>query len=186
MNRRLSTKDAIAFTRKQNEQYIKAAAFIEPLIEVVEKFDGKVVNVKLERAVKEISPDIRFYRTSGMAGFEMWVRDYYTKEDGRSESLDFSTVNIMHFNMSNGETPDFAFYQNNGECRLNGPAVIERLKQMDQSIRNKVAAIELELDNIEAKIAEYKGLKEQIRKFNRETSYTISENFGFAKLREIA
>ena len=166
---------------------LKASSLCDKAVEVVKSFDGKVLNVRLARALSEalgVSVDVEndYYR------FDISIR---CKDDCRSFKENpnsdigyaYYTIhrNISICHLGNIKTPV-------GErCivnkRINAKVIIRDICKKKESLVNKHNELKDQLDSIDIKIKRIEELKDQLKGVYSSIPYEVKEWFKIKELR---
>ena len=164
------------------ENYKKALELYDSIIEVVEKYNGKVLNKRFETALKKVNDYIRV----DMSGRTLYIQLYLEDRSVKSFNNDFWIyINKTYINL-NGYTPRLAYSWENDldgklcadhENRLIASVLIKSLNEEKEHIKNKIILLENEVNKADEYKQQLEDLKAQMEKITRNIPYEIRDYF---------
>lgn len=153
---------------KQNKQkeafndFIKA---LEVIIPTIKKFDGKVVNVKLDRELKEVTPSpINIYLNVNEKKIKLMTSNrHFSYSNSRTEYIDCDTV-VLYL----GDKDILSESK-----RLNSDALINLIKSKITYLQNEILVIDKGIEDYDNMVKEYDNLVSKIKEFNNKYDYSI-------------
>ncbi len=141
------------------KNYRDTAEVCDKVIDVIKEFDGKVFNVKFERALQERIPDKRIYAEK-MDSNRAYVYRYYDDKTVKDSEYSCSYTE-NHFDV-------ILNYPLNEDKRINADEWIEDIKQMQEQLLIRAMDLEASVDKIDA-------WKEKIKALTREFNDTVDK-----------
>lgn len=162
--------------RKQQNAYIHAMEIIDKIIPVIEKFDGKQANKRLETALQQIDRNLYFRKSiySNMWEMRLYITDRSITD---TESKYRNTYYIKDSDI--WLTQEFSvdrFVDENGKWK--SQTIIQRLKETQDVLKDKDNTIQEQLDDIDSLIDRCAEIKREIEEFNRMIDYSVREYFN--------
>lgn len=146
------------------------------VIEVVKKFDGKVINKRFETALRNIDNSLRLERSGSRIDISYYCKNRYA--GGRYLLWDYITLN----NYMNTSVTDKNYcvvdYDGNGNCRLNAEKVIIHLLVRKNDIADEIKLIEEHHAKIEEYEKELEELKNKIESVSGKIPFLLKEYYG--------
>ena len=166
---------AMKLVRKEIECKREFVSKAESLCEVVQKFDGKVFNKRLETAMKEVYP-IRveqeyFWKSISITG---WIPDRMVQSDSVDKWGYHKTAYIKDDRIYVGIIRD-AF---DDDKRIIAETIIKAIRSTAEYYKESADKLEEQLGRIEEIIAERDRIYAEKQRFLHNTSGTLREYFG--------
>ena len=157
---------------KQSRVYKELANALKSIIPVLEKFDGKVINVRLERAINEVLP-------GGQKGISARLMNSYTEKK-----------RIQLFNRNRHyQDGNSTHYVSRDTCyidvlpgRLNFSETLSAVKKEITQLIKYADELENACNDVENAETEYKNICRMIKEFNKKYHYSIRENLRFTNV----
>lgn len=160
---------------KQIEECKRFITVLETALKVLEKFDGRVINVRIERALKEALKDMNLYIKVDHSIRELNITDYRNNtyivydDDGSRTRYGQGKITYDSMNIDLSEHDDKV---NMEIVRKNIDAEIQFWNQLIE----KYQGLLLQYDDFEK---DYKLIEESIRNFNKKYSGTLRCDCGY-------
>lgn len=172
-DRKASAKAAVELELKNRRQVLN---LYDKVIEVVKKFDGKVINKRFETALRNIDDSLRVKRSGTRIDISFYCKNRYA--GGRYLLWDYISLN----NYMNTSPTDRRYcvvdYDGNGNCRINAEKMIIHLLVRKNDIADEIKQIE----EHHVKIAEYEKeleeLKTKIESVSGQIPFLLREYYG--------
>ena len=162
--------------RKQQNAYIHAMEIIDKIIPVIERFDGKQANKRLETALQQIDRNL-YCRKSIYS--DLWEIKLYI-EDRSVTDTETKYGNTYYIKDSEiwiaSEFSIDRFVDENGKWK--SQTIVQRLRETQDVLKDKDNTIQEQLDDIDSLIDRYTEIKREIEEFNRMIDYSIREYFN--------
>lgn len=158
---------------KQIEVYSELKTLLQESIPVIEKFDGKQVNVRLERAVKEV--------------LENENRRLYIHVKNRTRTLCISTFNSSYltYNSDGLQTSFFDSIDDtsvevhlSAEKKIDAALVKRNIDHIIKTYNKKIEEITYCLNTYDIMKNDYQAVLDQIQKFKDAYSYNFRIDAG--------
>ena len=153
----------IKLLNKQIEVYKSIVQKFEKAIPVVESFNAKVLNVKLDRALKEIDGSIGY--NSGHCTIFAYTNDRSIKTD-RGDSVYVDCYKV-----------DVAITLDDTGKRIVATETISNIKEQINTINKRIKCIEDSISSYDNMVREYNNIKESIKDFKNKYDYIIRRDF---------
>lgn len=173
-------ENAKRLTEKQIELYERLLSYVPAIKEVVKKFDGKVLNSRLDTALKKVYNGASCVKGSITGCWHLCLYDW----DDRS-------INVTHVNPITGtESHSCMYVEYNDIClavferdwcvdgRIVADRIIEEINQNAERYEKKVALMKEQLARIDEIIAEYERICDARYRFDRDTNYVIRRYYN--------
>ena len=167
MNKTNSAK--IRCNKEQARVYNELHCALESIVPVLEKFDGKVINVRLEKAMNEVLPggkngiSARLKNSySEKKRIELFNRNRCIQHEG---SVYYVTIDTCYIDISPG--------------RLNKSEAITAVNEEQSNLRKSANELLNSCNDVENAEMEYKNICKIIKDFNNKYHYSIRENLRF-------
>ena len=158
---------------KQEEIFKKIDASLEKALAVLEKFNGKVINVKIENAIKEAVHDRDLFIIVSHFTRDLVISDplnrTYQKynDDGEKEPYDRGIIDYYEERvvLSSGDRVDYIM------CRRDIEDILNRHKKIIEKEKQWLA-------QSDSMIKEYKELLNNFEAFNKKYDYSLRNDCG--------
>ena len=166
---------AKAVSENQIEFYEKALALIPKILAILPKFDGKMVNKRLDSALKQIDSALSCTKNTYCGHYEikLYAADRYVLAGG---SCRYIRDDVLWLSTSN----DRVYHWIDDEGRLSANALIAGLQARQTALAQNVAAMRQQLADIDRIIARHKKLMEEKDRFRAETNPLLMDYFKLA------
>lgn len=163
-----------------NRKYV--LTLYDRIIEVVKKFDGKVLNKRLENALKEIDDNLS---ANVEYGNSLYIKLYCRNDMVRGSSSCYYITNREIYLNSYAVTLDnkrdsnsIIVYDEKFNMRLNADTLIEKLVNRRKDIEKEIAEIEEKHSKVEEYEHTLETLREQITKTCNEIPAVIKDYYS--------
>lgn len=189
----ITEETRVKIVEKEIATYRHFVEIIPTLLNVFRKFDGKVINKRLQDALvsalhgEEVIPETRRYRVNvgvmrDMLRVDVWLYDNEIKQyDGIGYDKQPS---YSYFRIENNEHR-YVFplatctdMTESGKLRIKADEIAKKFEELAIELEEKAVDLEMELDQIETMIAERKQIETLVNAFNKKYSYHIKDVFG--------
>lgn len=146
----------------QINAYRELIPCIREVIAVAEKFDGKILNVKLSNALKDLDTLAHYRIGKDQYGQQESYVNIQLKQRYYSNNPDSKGYSSVSYDFVSDKT----VYLSVDDKRINAGKTIESLNKCIEGMESAIVKLENNLANIDKIIAEYGELYERIRIFN--------------------
>lgn len=166
---------AKAVSEKQIAFYENALALIPKILAILPKFDGKMVNKRLDSALKQIDSALSCTKNiyCGYYEIKLYAVDRYVLA---GESCRYIRDDVLWLSTSN----DRVYRWMDDEGRLSADALAAGLQARQTALAQNVAAMRQQLADIDRIIARHKQLMEEKDRFRAETNSLLMDYFKLA------
>ena len=171
MSKFYNQESIVKHNREQARVYTELIEGFKTIIPALEKFDGKVINVRLEKAIKELL-DKEHFAVSIKNGYnnnkhlKLWNHK-------RSYSAGEYSCNYVDY---------CSAYIEIDMGRLNSKNAITELEKECKSLEKQANELLTACNNIADIEKEYKQICDMIRDFNNKVPYQIRESYKFDRV----
>lgn len=159
----------VRLNEKQIEVYEVLIEALESSKQVISKFDGKMCNVRLEKALKESQElkDLEVYPSVRKNVFELYAYDRSFKTDPDAEYSCWSYVNHSDINIP---------ISMNGN-RIDASKTMYIMFDCISTLRIKIKKLKEANDNFENMVKDYQKIIALIDKYNEDYDISIRKNY---------
>lgn len=183
MSRYYCNEDARNLVELEIKNRKEALELYSKVIEVVEKFDGKVLNKRFETALKKVDERLSFDRKYSSFEIQMSVFDSRSCKSVNKDDLGYSCTNYIANNylILNGYLPTYSYNPNEKvllyDERIISSVLIESLNIGKKYMEETIVSLEESLN----KVTEWKKrlleIKDEMEKTMKEVPYIIREYY---------
>lgn len=161
----------------------EALELYDKVIEVVEKFDGKVLNKRLETALKKVDERLSCDRRYSSFEIQMSVFDSRSCRSVNKDDLGYSHVNYISdsYLTLNGYLPTYSYSANEKvllyEERIISSVLIESLNYGKKHMEETIVSLEESLDKVPEWKERLEALRVEMEKTMKEIPYIIREYY---------
>ena len=171
---RKAAAKAIVELEVKNRKHV--LSLYDKVIEVVKKFDGKIINKRFETALKVIDNSLRVKRNGTSIDISYYCRDRYAC--GRYLLWDYISLN----NYMNTSPTDKRYcvvdYDSNGNCRINAEKMIVHLLVRKNDIADEIKSVTEHHKKVEEYEKELEELKAKIETVSGKIPFLLKEYYG--------
>ena len=168
----MNKQEMILHYTKQSECYNQLKESLPKMIEVLKKFDGKVINIRLEKALQELFSKHEFIVTIKNKYDNKKEIELYNQNRGY-KSLSGEHWNYLDYNRATFKID----YE-----RLNAVNAIESLNKEVTSLKNQSEKLLNDINNINIIEDEYNRICNLIKDFNNKYDFQIRKNYKFDRV----
>lgn len=161
----------------------EALKLYDGIIEVVKKFDGKVLNKRFETALKKVDGRLSCNRSYSWFEINMSVFDNRTCKSVKKDSYGYSCTNYLTDNYLRLNSLLYTYSSNPADKtmldneRIKADVLIESLNNGKKYIEEKIAELESSIDKVDGWKKELEALKSQMEKVMKEVPYLIRDYY---------
>lgn len=167
----------------KNKKYV--LSLYDRIIEVVKKFDGKILNKRFETAIKSIDSNLSVDNRGGNSIYIVYYcSNRMIKMDGGCNYIKHSEISLNSY----ATTYITTNYRDEQYCvvtidekfnkRIDANAFIDKLVEGKKNIENEVSAVEEKHEKIAEYEATLKELKKQIEDTCKEIPYMLQQYYN--------
>jgi len=178
---RLTMDDRAALVRLHLQALQDAIDLAPAVIEVINRFNGKQANKRIDTALKAVNKNLRFSAVYSWAEIEMWIENRSMRggqpdEYGYQSTayLSTSTVQIAHACSYTGEKAHLSPII---DGRLNAPVMVESIRFYTEQHRAAIENTLKQLQEVEALKAERERCIKATQAFNAGLQDIIDDYF---------
>ena len=161
----------------------EALRLYSAIIEVVEKFDGKVLNKRFETALKKVDERLSFDRSFSSFSIKMNVFNNRSCKSVKTDSYGYSCTNYISTNdlKLNSYLPTYSYNPDEKvllvEERSVSSALIESLNNGKNSMEETIKTLEESLNRVDEWKEKLNNLKNEMENLTKEIPYLIKEYY---------
>jgi hypothetical protein len=172
---RLTANDRAALVRLHLKAYQEAIDIAPAVIEVIKRFDGKQANKRIDTALKEINPNLKFSSEYSWAEIEMYIENRYYRGDGYAAGyVSSSTVQIVHACNYTGEKAHLSPVI---DGKLNAAVVVEGIEIYVEQHKSLIETVTEQLQRVDEMRIERERIIKESQAFNSALSWMIDDYF---------
>lgn len=162
----------------------EALELYSKVIEVVEKFDGKVLNKRFETALKKVDSRLSYEREHSRFKIKMNVYDSRSCKSVKKDSLGYSCTNYIYYNYLtlNSYVETYTYDKDKKSMldneRIVSSVLIDALNKGKTSMEEHIKELEESLDKVTEWKEKLESLKSEMEKTMREIPYLIKEYYN--------
>lgn len=155
------------------------------VIELVKKFDGKVLNKRFETALKKIDDRLSYGRSYNSFYIEMSVWNNRSCRSVKTDSYGYSSTNYIDTDSirlntyiqtySCGKNDPYSFML--CDERIIAEPIIEALNKGKTSLEKNIEALEKSIDKVEEWKEKCEALKKEMEEITKDIPYIIKEYY---------
>lgn len=153
----------------------KAIGLCDKILDLVPKFDGKVVNKRFDTALKEIDKSLSFSMRYNSFIIEMYKQDRSINRGDSWSYLRDHSLCIIHSSIQSA--------YNDGICQdgqhIVGANLVADIQKQKKYFEDNLVKLKNDIADIDSIQEVYKDIQQQKTSFNNNVSYMVREYFGF-------
>ena len=175
-------EDARNLVLLEVENYKKVLELYNSVIEVVEKYDGKILNKRFETALRKVNDSLRVDMSGKKLSIEFYLQDRGIQSVTHNH---WNYINKSYIEM-NGYTERIAYEWEeldgkslcaDHENRLVASVLVESLNKHKEYIKGRIEVLEEKLNKVDEYKQQLEDLKAQMEKITRDIPYEIRDYF---------
>lgn len=175
-------EDAKNLVLLEVENYKKVLELYNPVIEVAEKYDGKILNKRFETALRKVNDSLRV----DMSGKKLSIDFYLTNRGIKSTTHEhWNYINKSYITMNEytercayeWESLDGKSLCADHENRLIASVLVESLNKHREYIKGRIETLEEKLNKVDEYKNQLEELKTQMEKITKDIPYEIRNYF---------
>jgi len=176
----ISKNDAKKLVELEIKTYEDMISMREQLIEVIKEFDGKVINVKFERALKELNSSLRYFKSNDSFEIQLHLLGDHKNtsiktDNGGTLYLSEATKYLVHYYNFDYRLKEKENWQKDG--RFNSSVIIDNLNQRLNEYESTVVKLKEQLMKVDVLIKNKMDIEEKIKEHNNSMCSEILEYF---------
>jgi prefoldin subunit 5 len=158
---------------KQKQAYQQTIKALQDSLSVFQKFDGKVINVRLEKALEEAIPDF-WFRVKSFSSSEVTI-----EFSPRNHQHIQAKINICPYSLYEGTT---LYIEKTTENRFIFEVAKKKINEFIESYQHNIQQIDEDRTNIKKIIEEFNQICTTIKQFNDKRSYIVRAFMKFDRV----
>jgi hypothetical protein len=178
-----NNEDAKNLVKLEIENRKSALELYTEVIELVKKYDGKILNKRFETALKKIDERLSYERAYNSFYITMSCWNNRSCRSTKKDSFGYSSTIYIHGNdirlntyietYSYGENPSML-----NDERINADVLIEALNKGKIQIEKTIAELENSIDKVQEYKEKCEALKKEMEETTRDIPYLIKDYFN--------
>lgn len=176
MIKRKDTADNLIALEIENRR--KAIDLYPAVIETVKKFDGKVLNKRLETALKKVHPNLSLENSEYRFDIRYWaekdhISGYYCTEYVKCRDIGMCAYIPKHKENSVAKYPAL-----NEDSRIIAENIVSALNAGMEKLKSEIIEMEVHSKKADEYAAELEELAERMKSLQKKIPYLVSEYYG--------
>ena len=174
MSKNYSIQDAQNLIKLELDARRKAISFTPAIVEVLNKFNGKQLNKRLDTALKQIDKSLYFRSEHNSFVIDWYVDDRSVKarEGEHTNYIDYHSITLCHCSIQASDGTGAA-----QDGTLNAEVAIEWLNKFVSSMQKTITETEEQFKNVEQYKQRRRELKQAIEDFNNNIPHMLDRYF---------